>query len=196
LKTEADLISFQEVSNSWGEALLEGLSETYPFAFFTGGKCGIQGLAVFSKYPMKNVQSIRLAGMPNIEGEIQFADSSIRFVTSHTRSPITYTRYLQRNTHLKVLAAYLNTIEGPVIAIGDFNAVPWDTSILEFKKRSRLQDSRKKITPTFPSFLKFLGIPIDYIFHSKELSCLDFRSIDGTSSDHLGVIGYYKFINI
>ena len=55
-----------------------------------------------------------------------------------------------------------------------------------------LKDSRRGIQGTFPSWNKFLMIPIDHIFYSKEISCVSFETISETDSDHYGIIGEYQ----
>ena len=59
-------------------------------------------------------------------------------------------------------------------------------------KTTQLKDSRKDLSATYPAQSP-LQIPIDYIFHSPELSCEQIKTQGGTTSNHLGIIGYYNF---
>ncbi|MBK9504946.1 MAG: hypothetical protein IPO03_06220 [Bacteroidetes bacterium] len=72
------------------------------------------------------------------------------------------------------------------------NAVPWSEQVETLLKTTQLKDSRKDLSATYPAQSP-LQIPIDYIFHSPELSCEQFKTQGGTTSNHLGIIGYYNF---
>lgn len=191
----ADIISFQEVSTKWADSLLEAFCKEYPYSEILPCDLTMQGIAVFSKLPLCNVRVIYFQNMPNIAGDILLEEGNVHFIASHLTSPITYSAFKCRNRHLQDIANYLNSIEGPKIALGDYNAVPWDVMIKNFKVKTGLSDSRSSLVPTFPSRIKFLQIPIDYIFHCNQITCIHFNSLQPTSSDHLGVIGYYQIIH-
>ncbi|HHZ65608.1 MAG TPA: endonuclease/exonuclease/phosphatase family protein [Flavobacteriales bacterium] len=190
--TNADFISFQEVNKSWQEALTDELAEEYPYFFALPQEACCYGIAVFSKHRLSDVEEFYSGSLPNIRGDMSINGTKVHFVTSHTPSPTSPQRHTQRNQHIQQVASHLDNITGPKVAIGDFNSVPWDSAITEFKEATLLKDSRKTLTPTYPASLKIAQIPLDYIFHSEELTCLGFTSIEGTSSDHLGILGTYR----
>lgn len=192
LATEADLLSFQEVNKPWAAFLEKHLAASYPYYRIVSGDGSGKGMAVFARYPLCNLETIYWESRPNIAGDIEVADSSVHFLASHTVSPMSIARYHQRRRHLQQITRYLQAQDQPVLAIGDYNIVPWNRHISQLKQRAQLTDSRKGRQPTFPSFLGRWGIPIDYIFHSDELNCLNFGTIQGTGSDHLGVQGAYQ----
>jgi len=190
--TQADFISFQEVNKEWQNALTESLADAYPYSFSLPLESCCFGIAVFSKHPLTDVESFYSGSLPNIRGNMIIDGTSVHFVTSHTSAPTSYNRYQQRNQHLSELATLLEKVTGPKVAIGDYNSVPWDSAITGFKQTTLLKDSRKTVTPTYPAYLKIASVPLDYIFHSQELTCVGFTSIEGTSSDHLGILGTYS----
>lgn len=190
LETEADILSFQEVSVDWVYRLMDGLDHEYPYFAISEHK--IHGVAIFSKYPIDNLKTYYWTGEPNLTGDILYDDKKVHFVATHTLSPRDPQRYQNRNEHLNKIAEYVQQLEGPILAIGDFNAVPWNQHIVQIKQSTDLMDSRKGLASTFPANYA-LGIPIDYIFHSDELNCLDFQAIESMGSDHKGVIGEYAF---
>ncbi|MFP4093071.1 MAG: endonuclease/exonuclease/phosphatase family protein [Cyclobacteriaceae bacterium] len=189
LSTDADLLSFQEVDMIWINQLVDGLSEEYPYFAFTNGM--YHGVAVFSRYPLEEIKTYRWTGEPTLTGDVLIDRQRIHFVATHTLSPRTAERYLNRNEHLEKLASYIREQNGPVMAIGDFNAVPWSQKMMKVKKVADLTDSRKGVVPTYPSKLREGGIPIDYILHSDEIACLQFEAIDPAGSDHRGIFGEY-----
>lgn len=189
--TGADLISFQEVDSTWMEELVIRLKDQYPHHHLSYQDA--HGVAIFSKHPVEDLTTYYWGGEPNLTGNIVLSDTTVHFVAAHTLSPRNEDRYTKRNQHLRQMARYLESIEGPVLAIGDFNVVPWNPHIVQIRRQSSLSDSRRSLTPTYPADWKIGGIPIDYILHSDELQCLDFQSLDTAGSDHRGVLGEYRF---
>ena len=214
LASEADLLSFQEVTPGWAEELTQRLGDAYPYYHVVSDPHDAQGMAIFSRHPLKNVQTRYWADVPNIVGDIDLTtpretteaamrddnpfagglpgDTTVHFVASHTLSPRSESRYRRRNEHIRHIAHYLQSVDGPVLAIGDYNAVPWNPSIVAMKEKARLYDSRRTFTPTYPSRLQDGGLPIDYVFHSDDFTCLDFYAVTAAGSDHRGVVGTYR----
>jgi len=84
-------------------------------------------------------------------------------------------------------------LKGPVITLGDFGLPSWSEEIKEFKFRNNLVDSRRDIGPSAVNKpILLFKIPIDHIFYSKEIECTGFHVIDGTSTNHLGILGKYQ----
>ena len=191
LSSRADLLSFQEVDERWADTLEARLQEAYPYYEIVTEPRASRGMAVFSKYPLTNVQIHHWSGTPNITGDLDLPDSSVHFVASHVYSPRSEQDYRDRNRQIQQITAYLEKIEGPVLAIGDYNAVPWNPYIVQMRRQARLYDSRRSLAPTYPASLRAGGIPIDYVFHSDEIACLSFHAVRAGGSDHRGVIGTY-----
>lgn len=193
IDTDADLLSFQEVDTAWGSFLEAHLTDKYPYYHLAPVNRKGEGVAIFSRYPLCNVKTICWGNRPNIAGDIQIDNKYIHFLAAHTISPRSKDRFHQRKIHLEHITKYLRKQETPVLAIGDFNIVPWNRQIINLKQKAQLIDSRVGRQPTYPAYMGKWGIPIDYIFYSDELECLNFGTIHGTGSDHLGVQGTYQF---
>ncbi len=195
IKENPDFISFQEVSDNWAQALRNGLSEQYPFYKIVRHQDASQGLAVFSKYPLDQLDIHEWSGTANLSGIMHIGDRTVNFLSLHTRSPMNKSKWKVRNAHIEQAADFIENHEGEFIVLGDFNTVPWDHQLDKFRKKTQLKDSRKKLTPTFPAWgPKYLvQIPIDYIFHSKGISCQSLDSINLTS-DHEAVIGNFQIL--
>lgn len=191
IETKADIISFQEVDFEWADTLLKYLPEQYPHYKIVPYD-GSYGLAIFSKHPLEHVEVMYVDEVPNLVGKVLVDEQAINFVASHTKAPLRPFNYHHRNNHIAAISHYLKRIEGPLLVIGDFNTVPWDDNILQFKSDSNLFDSRKDLAATYPNKIGIARIPIDYIFHSQEVECLSFSTVVGTSSDHLGIVGIYQ----
>lgn len=207
LASQADLLSFQEVAPHWADQLTDQLRDAYPYYHVVTDPWDTRGIAIFSRYPLKNVQTHYWAKSPNITGDIDLSgrvaqdenassilrgDTLVHFVASHTLSPRSESRYRRRNAQIRHIADYLKSVEGPVLAIGDYNAVPWNPSIVAMKQAARVHDSRQNFTSTYPARLQEGGLPIDYVFHSEDFTCLDFYAVSAKGSDHRGVVGTYR----
>lgn len=191
LNSNADLVSLQETDQAWTQEVEKSVKEAYPYSiFFPSEQCCI-GISLLSKQPLFNANISFHGGLPNIEADMIFNDVVTHIITSHTSSPISRNKLKNRNEHLLDLQKHVALLDSPTLVIGDFNTVPWDKKLMAFKQKSELIDSRKSYESTFPSYFGFMGIPIDYIFHTKEISCTSFETLQIEGSDHLGIIGEY-----
>jgi endonuclease/exonuclease/phosphatase (EEP) superfamily protein YafD len=196
LQLSPDFVSFQEVSYQWANELEFGLSKAYPYSKVVRNPDESQGIAVFSKYPLIETQVINWGGTANISGKVKMANEAINFLALHTRSPTTKLKWNARNEHLISAKEFIQDQQGEFLVLGDFNTVPWDNRLLNFKSNTALTDSRKKLTPTYPTWNPFIGqIPIDYIFHSRGIGCQSLDSVDITS-DHKAIMGIYELKGI
>jgi len=192
LNSNSDIISFQEISSDWKKILISKLSKKYPYHIIEDNDLDFFGIALFSKHKIEKPKIVYIQGVPNIFASIEKNNTFIDIITVHTNSPISKTRFKQRNMHIKHLSQILKNNKNPLLVIGDFNAVPWDSNIKNFEKTTGLKDSRNAFLSTWPRQLSYLGIPLDYIFHSKKLTCVNFQVVDKTSSDHCGIKGVYS----
>jgi len=186
-----DFISFQEVSLAWANELENALADDYPYYEVVRHANEHQGIAVFSKYPLLETKVVLRLGTANIIGKIQVKGQAVNFLTMHTRSPTNKARWNDRNAHIEWAKAHVNEWGGEFLVLGDFNTVPWDRRLKNFKASTALKDSRKKLTPTYPTYNPFFAqIPIDYIFHSEGISCSSLDSVEITS-DHMAIMGVF-----
>lgn len=190
--SDAHLLSFQEVNEVWGEKLYNHLQGQYPH-HLVADTFGTQGIAIFSRYPVDGFKILWMEGLPNITGIVKAPVGEVRFIAFHTKTPVTPGGFSRRNAHLAAVSEFVKNVEGPVLAIGDFNIVPWSRYLRDFREDTGLIESRQAYAATYPSGYGPLMIPIDYIFHSPHMRCLEFTTIRNISSDHYGVAGKYAF---
>jgi len=193
-KSNADFLSFQEIDSQWKTSLCGAFVDSYPYWIVQEKDANCFGLAVFSKYPFVESEVVYLEGVANITGILDVGGEHIAFIATHTNSPLTRSNFMARNKQIDSVGKVLKKYDLPILAIGDYNAVPWDQSILSFLDNTGLKDSRKGNCATYPRQLGRFGIPIDYIFHSEHFACHSFDPIYNTSSDHAGIIGKYSFV--
>jgi endonuclease/exonuclease/phosphatase (EEP) superfamily protein YafD len=144
-RAQADVVVFQEVSPRW-EAALEELQDLYPYRFAQSRKDQF-GLALFSKEKPAEV-SFRSVG--NRAGDLAvFAawdGEGGRFALAgvHPDKPDEHWKTLNRRTYLSNIAQWSHEKlrnDVPVIAIGDFNATPWSSSMRAFSRDAKLRNT-------------------------------------------------------
>lgn len=192
LETEADIIAFQEVSQAWSHALIQGLKNKYPhYRVHTEYNRG-NGLAVFAKKKFLSISQIRVAKSPFFLVGMAHDKGSIFFMIAHVKSPALYHDYLLQQKQFEFLTkVYAPRPAQHRFLIGDLNAVTWSSPLKSFLKQTDLQDSRYELLPTFPRKYSWTSIPIDHILHSSNVKCVSLEKITTINSDHAGIIGKY-----
>ena len=147
---------------------------------------GKNSLITFSKYPLK------LSSVQNktfIEANI--ANQSIALINVHALKTITRSSHSQINL-AKNLANLKRAISMPMIIAGDFNATPFNESIMLMRKhfkQTRFDNSFMARRSTWPGEARRLGtfgplIQIDYIFYEGLSSQNTFIHESSYGSDH------------
>ena len=188
IENNADVISMQEVTPDWHDALKANkrLNAQYPYDTIIV-RMDFHGLALFSKYPFSQVNTFNYQNIPNLAGCI-YHDSlkkDIYIISSHTEPPLSLSAYDRIESHLDTIAQFIKKLNKPVITLGDYQVMPWSSEVVKFRRKANLNDSRRDMLPTG-------DFPYDHIFYSNALQCTDFRSIGKSISDHLGIIGEYQ----
>lgn len=173
------------------------------------------GNVVFSRYPLINKQTIRYESTSNISSQCDVVvnKDTLRLIVNHLESfgleekdfdidsltaghfkesslnrKLTQTSQLRRKQVMQVRRA-IRQSPYPVIAAGDFNALP--ISLVYWTMNLGLRDcfaetSLGRYGSTYQR--KGIGIRIDYIFTSRQLYPLACRVDQATYSDHFPVI--------
>jgi len=180
---EADLISFQEYTPDWDQAILERLIDKYPFAH-RRVKANPFGMAIFSKKPFKHTSNFDYKGLPNIDILIKNTMEDIHVICAYI--PLAYPGTDMDNTeHLSVLANHINQLNKPAIVMGDFHMVYWSQELNEFTGKAALENSRRSSTLTRTRIY-------DHIFYSDLLECTQFKEIQDLEQNHIGIVGTYQ----
>lgn len=186
LATDADVISFQEVSPTWAAALQQGLGAQYPFhRIVPGNNC--YGIALFSRVPFQRVEVLPLVRRSMLCAEVATPDGLVRLLSVHATSPGSYTHFRERNDQLDQLAALVNESPMPVVLFGDLNTVSWDHALVRLCERTGLREQQGRAKATWPSFGGVALIPLDHILVTEQLAVTGFRQFTISGSDHRGV---------
>jgi endonuclease/exonuclease/phosphatase (EEP) superfamily protein YafD len=188
----ADIVSMQELHSASLAAVHPIMEKEYPYSISDVSVPGY-GMAIYAKHPIINAEVKKVYDYVFITGYIQIGERVVAFISATTSTPTNEKDYANQIKQFKYITDYANTIDSALIVMGDMNAVPWSDQIKNFMQHTGLKDSRKDLSATYPAQSPF-QIPIDYIFHSGEIRCIQFTTVGGTTSNHLGIIGYYNFI--
>lgn len=191
-KHDPDVVTIIEYSKKW-DAELKGLQETYPYSISNPRPHGF-GVAIFSKYPLSDVQERQLPAInidnPFLSAVVSFDEQTIRLAAVHAYSPTSRARMSFRNQQFTKVAELLGDLDMPTVVVGDFNCTPWSPYLKDFQAQTGLRDSRRGFgnQATWPTQWKIFRIPIDHAFVSPEICVHDRYVGNATGSDHLPII--------
>ncbi len=176
------IVAVSEMS-PWFEKSISSLKDDYPFVFLPPQGL-LAGPALYSQFPIEDTHFHLLT--IHLEASVQIQNKRISLFNVTSPPPLSATSLKKRDTLFEILLERLQFRSSPQVILGDFNTSPWSSHFKDFITKSTLSDARLGfgIVPTWPSFLPFFGIPIDYCLVSKDVRVLDFHSIKLDGSDH------------
>lgn len=189
LKTlDADIVGLVEVSDAWQQEL-PALKSNFPHIIITeqGQRVGRitygDRFMVLSKWPVTHVKNIQnAAGLYHIE-----APQPFYFLLVHPMGPLTKRMDNER------IAWYENIVKEdlptPLVVAGDFNAVPWDTSLINMVKRHSLTYASHWL-PTYRTDVP--AVPIDHVFYTDGLSPTRTQRINLPTTDHFSMLADFE----
>lgn len=184
----------------------------------TGEEGSDFGNAVFSKYKIigKDVvvlKSFRPVTLEELDGasafeirpqiprhlldvQVEYNNVVLHILSWHgawTAPPVDTSETLRQ---AKVVADYLESIDGPFILGGDLNNIPGSKTIgLIDNAANNLMSGSGILETTNPKVHKIApkGFLIDYVFTSKEIKLINIKAPQVTISDHLPVVAEMQF---
>lgn len=185
---DADFVFVQEAEGLF--PALDDLRRAYPFQ--TDRRRGCEPATscdtiILSKHPLDNiVRPLTPAGRDRfVVATTKVGGRSLTLAGLHLTKPL---EAGQQAAEIEVIGRYVRDLPRPLIAAGDFNAAPWSKALARFK---RLADVRYPYgyRPTWPIWLRRLGLPIDHVLLSGDLSVLEARTQpDPMGSNHLPLL--------
>lgn len=191
----ADIVSVNEITPDWEYFLDSGLKESYPYAAKLV-RMDPFGLAFFSKLPIADIDTISVygGGHPHLQIGISFGlGKELNVINSYFLPPLTRTAYGNYRVELTQLGQRIANTTGPVIALGDYNLSDWSNEMREYKELSRMVSSRRDVSPGSNTGAKsLLNFPNDHILFNQLLECIEFKTLNDTTGQHLGIRGIYQ----
>lgn len=185
-KMDPDIIFFEEVRQPDFNGLRKELPE-YTFSHHVQ-VASSYNIGVLSKFPLGNIQDIYYEDeVPTVQLIARIGEVDVTMVGTHPPSPMGGNATRLRNQHLERLFAGLNEQTGPIVVGGDFNLSQYSEEFQKIRNMSKLQDTMELVgnQNSWPTQLpKFLGIPIDQVFVSKDIVVYSRGIGPETGSDH------------
>jgi len=195
LETDADIVAIQELTFDWNQFLQVGLQEKYPHSESIV-RLDFRGLAIYSKYPLTQIDTFHFEDTPNIFGKVQIDDEreDVFFVYANTEPPVNTSAYEKIRRHLMYIANIVKKPDAPVLTLGAYNVVPWSQELKSFRTLTGLCNGRRDFNPVLINpTTKLLQVPTDHILHSRELECVDFEPLSDSGGDYIGVMGEFQY---
>jgi len=188
----ADILLLTELTPAWVKQL-DMLKTKYPHSYHVPKNGGF-GIAMFSRFPMLNTQTVVLDNLlnpaPAIFSEIEVNGKKINVHGVHLFAPMTNRYFHARNRQLEKLAGLINDTESPLIVFGDMNITSWSSFYKKFIKKTSLQESTtgQGFQPTWPSYFFPFYIQLDHILLSKDFVVVSSSSKNNVGSDHYPLV--------
>jgi len=191
---DPDVIAVLEIGTTLARKLNEALSTQYPYSSVYPQDDGNFGIALFSRYPISdlevfslNVESIRTIAITVTDQENQY-----RIIATHPLPPIGRRGFRARNEHLDMLAAQMKDLPDGTsqVIVGDLNVTPWSPIYTDFLEATKLRRAQNgfDLTPTWYQWPYFpFGLVLDHCLISKDLKCVSHEVGPDTGSDHRSV---------
>lgn len=185
-----ELLVLQEVNKRWIQEL-SSLNAEYPYNVVRSREDNF-GIAIYSRLPILNSEFLYLGGssVPSIQASFQLESRQLTLITSHTLPPLNQQYFDTRNAQIRAVSDLANSIEGPLVLVGDLNITPWSAFYKPLISDSKLFSARDGfgVIPTWPASFIAMGIPIDHVLVSEHFIVKDFYSGNSVGSDHLPIV--------
>ncbi len=165
--------------SAFGYRLEEPLTNTYGMAFATN-------LQVDRAEMISNTS----ADTPTLYATMRTPDGArFEVIGLHPRPPLPGESTKSRDANIARAGARTPDALGNVLAIGDFNDVPWSVTTQGFVERGQYRDPRvgRGTFPTFPAKFAILGWPLDQLFVKEGVRIESFKVLEDVGSDHLPI---------
>jgi len=183
-----DAVLLLEYTPEWAQMIGE-LRTAYPYHVEVPA-AHAYGLALFSRYELDGATAFVLDEKPAIEASVRTPSGPLEVIGVHLFSPTSPWRSEMRNRQLDDLAERVAQVSGPLAVLGDFNITPYSPFFQDWLARTGLTDTRRgrAVSPSWPTQLPLLGIPIDHCAVSHEVRIVAHRRLPAFGSDHYPIL--------
>lgn len=185
-REEVDVLVVAKSVGSWPSRLAV-LADALPFCVRTP----IGDVAVYSRH--------EFAGephhiFPDVGHAVAVEVAGLTLVGLHTAAPEDAAHSKACNELIDRAAEYVETLAGPVVVVGDFNAAPWSAAVIRLIVRTGLRYGPGARIGSFPAelggrlFPRWIGIPIDLVLAGGGAAVVQRRHGPLIGSDHWPLI--------
>lgn len=179
-------------TDDWWHRQLSSLTDRMPYTEkrLTGSYFGIH---LLSRLPLSQAQTILPVDQdaPAISAAIRLpSGAEVRFIGLHPRPPHPGQSSTGRDAQLVWAARQAAQADRPVVVAGDFNSVPWETTLELMQRVGRLVDPRQLYgyVASFDAKSPVMRWPLDQVLHGPGLDVASFERLPAFGSDHFPVM--------
>jgi endonuclease/exonuclease/phosphatase (EEP) superfamily protein YafD len=180
-----DVLVVLEPSNGW---LLEVSRHAVGYRILVGPYRYRPRVLVLAARRVTNVAVPAEPGLPDssLAFDVALDGRSLRVLAVHVVAPSTPGDRQVRDDELEAVGAWARRHRGSEIVLGDLNATPWSTALERLETSTELRNSAYGfgVQPTWPAWAGPLGIPIDQLLHSRDLTVVARDIGPGFGSEH------------
>jgi endonuclease/exonuclease/phosphatase (EEP) superfamily protein YafD len=186
-RVKPDILFLMETDAGWAAALAPAL-KSYPHRLLRPLD-NTYGLIFASRLPVKwaLTKDTTEQNTPTVYGRLATRDGKeFNFIGLHPRPPLPGQNTTLRDRKIGLAAKTVDSEGLPVLAMGDFNDVPWSRTTQTFKLTGGFRDPRigRGNYATFPSDYVAVGWPLDQLFLTPEFTFRSLRIGASVGSDH------------
>ncbi len=189
LQSGADFISIQELTPDWDHFLQQQLQDSFPYNSSIAS-IGFNGLAIYSKIPIQDIETFYYKDIPNITGLLkakELGKKAIRFISTYTNPPYDSEKfYTELKEHFTTIIKKIKNTSEAKLALGTYNIVPWSSEMKYFTNALGLYNSKRSTSP-------FSDGDYEHIFHSSSLECTRFNEIFSVDGSKVGMTVRMQF---
>ncbi|CAM4114986.1 endonuclease/exonuclease/phosphatase family protein [Palleronia rufa] len=188
---DPDMLLLMEPNARWHAALKDRLAAYETVA--TEIRENYYGMIFCTRLKVHELDIVYLShdDTPTLFAELETpAGQVFRVVGLHPRPPVPGNDTDDRDAEILFAARFAKKDDVPLIAVGDFNDAAWSSSSRTFKRVGEYLDPRvgRGMVASFDANRRWLRVPIDQLYVTKEVAVSEFRRGPHVGSDHFPLI--------
>lgn len=186
---DAHIVLIMEMTDEIETALGSTLNH-YPYRLEHPVRDGFR-ICLLSKAEMTepNISFHGPGDTPLLQADITVKGKAYHVFSAHPKPALNKAWHQERETYFAEIKPIIASSTLPVIVLGDFNSVPWETHFTAFLEdtnlRSTVEDTGYKMT--WPVYFPLLGVPMDHILLTKGIGFSDLHFGPYAGSDHFPI---------
>jgi len=186
---DPDILLLMEVTSEMKQECREIFS-LYSYSLSHYVRDGFE-IWLLSRQPLKDTDILEVgySDTPLLSCKVHFHGHDYRIFSAHPRPAISKDYYVARQTYFTEFAKIVQKEKLPVIALGDFNSVPWEDHFEKFLAETDLASTMGACgyRITWPRYFWPAGVPMDHILISKSVKKSGIKVGPNVGSDHYPV---------
>lgn len=194
----ADIVALQEVLPDQIETVRQELS--FRDVYMSDCDCSVNEdeLALVTRYPIIEAETVNvdIRGGQIINVRLDVEGSPLRVFVVHLPVPIVPSTYATRERGFARLSELLESVNEPVVIMGDFNTTQWSPSLRRFSASNErlvnVVNNGSSAISWCDRFVSLACLRIDHVFVDTQIEILSSEVGLSSGSDHRAIITMVK----